>query len=166
MNIAGEKTDMNVRLAASEDLQRVNELRRQVNEMHVQGRPDFFRPGFSEELQQYLYTLHASADHDVLVAEGNNGAIVGFACVKYVDRPESPYRLPCRFLEIEEIGVDEGCRRSGAGRALVEAARRIAREKGFPRIDLNMWSFNENALAFYESVGFTTYRQYMEMPVD
>lgn len=156
---------MNVRPATYDDLPRVNELRRQVNDLHVQGKPEWFRPGFSEELQQYLYTLYESEDHDVLVAE-RDGGIVGFACLKYVERPESPYRLACRFLEIEEIGVDENCRRSGAGRALVEAARRIAKEKDFPRIDLNMWSFNDSALAFYESVGFTTYRRYMEMPVD
>lgn len=156
---------MNIRPATYDDLPRVNELRRQVNDLHVQGKPEWFRPGFSEELQQYLYTLYDSEDHDVLVAE-RDGVIVGFACLKYVERPESPYRLACRFLEIEEIGVDENCRRSGAGRALVEAARRIAKEKDFPRIDLNMWSFNDSALAFYESVGFTTYRRYMEMPID
>ena len=25
-----------------------------------------------------------------------------------------------------------------------------------------MWEFNEGALKFYESIGFTTYRRYME----
>ena len=156
---------MIVRYATRDDLPRVNELRRQVNDLHVQGKPEWFRPGFGEELQQYLYALLDSNDHDVLVAE-QDGAIVGFACVKYVDRPESPYRRACRFLEIEEIGVDENCRRSGAGRSLVETIKVHAKEKGLHRIDLNMWSFNHNALAFYEAVGFTTYRQYMEMTID
>jgi len=35
-------------------------------------------------------------------------------------------------------------------------------ELGFDRIELNMWEFNEGALRFYESVGFKTYRRYME----
>lgn len=156
---------MMIRHATRDDLPRINELRRQVNDLHVQGKPGWFRPGFGEELQQYLYVLFDSDDHDVLVAEQDDN-IIGFACVKYVDRPESPYRLRCRFLEIEEIGVDESCRRSGAGRALVEAVRTIAKEKGFSRIDLNMWEFNESALKFYESIGFTTYRRYMEYTVE
>jgi len=156
---------MKIRHATREDLPRVNELRRQVNDLHVQGMPGWFKPGFSQELQQYLYVLFDSEDHDVLVAEQDD-VIVGFACVKYVDRPESPYRQACRFLEIEELGVDESCRRSGAGRALVESIKEIAKAKGFNRIDLNMWEFNDNALKFYESVGFNTYRRYMEMPVE
>ena len=156
---------MMIRHATREDLPRVNELRRQVNDLHVQGKPEWFKPGFSEELQQYLYVLFDSDDHALLVAEVN-GMVVGFACIKYVDRPESPYRLRCRFVEIEEIGVDESCRRSGAGRALLEAVKGIAKEKGFSRIDLNMWEFNEEALRFYESIGFSTYRRYLEMFVD
>jgi len=156
---------MMVRPATRDDLLRVNELRRQVNDLHVQGMPGWFKPGFGEELQQHLYTMYDSDDHDVLVAE-KEGRIVGFTCLKYVERPETPYRAAARFLEIEELGVDESCRRSGAGRALIEEARRIARERSFPRVELNMWSFNENALAFYEAMGFTTYRRYMEMSVD
>jgi ribosomal protein S18 acetylase RimI-like enzyme len=39
-------------------------------------------------------------------------------------------------------------------------------KKGFPRIELDMWSFNESALAFYEAEGFTTYRRYLEFPLE
>ena len=38
-----------------------------------------------------------------------------------------------------------------------------AREKGIRRLELNMWEFNQDALAFYEAAGFSTYRRYMEM---
>ena len=29
-----------------------------------------------------------------------------------------------------------------------------------------MWEFNQDALAFYEAVGFRTYRRYMELPAE
>ena len=38
-------------------------------------------------------------------------------------------------------------------------------KKGFKRIELNMWDFNEDALKFYEAIGFNTYRRYMEMEI-
>ena len=44
-----------------------------------------------------------------------------------------------------------------------ERKKEYAKEKGFHRIELNMWEFNKGALAFYESVGFETYRRYMEI---
>ncbi len=35
--------------------------------------------------------------------------------------------------------------------------------EGVSRLGLNMWEFNEGALAFYEAVGFRTYRRYMQL---
>ena len=67
------------------------------------------------------------------------------------------------FLDIDEFCVDEAFRRQGIASAMIEFIRRFAKEKGFHRIKLNMWEFNEGALAFYEAVGFRTYRRYMEM---
>ena len=44
--------DIIVRYAKEDDLCRVNELRADVNELHVNGRPDIFRSGFCNELQK------------------------------------------------------------------------------------------------------------------
>ncbi|MBQ3864430.1 MAG: GNAT family N-acetyltransferase [Clostridia bacterium] len=46
---------VHVRLAQDGDLEKVNELRRQVNELHVSGEPAIFKPGFSGELRDYIY---------------------------------------------------------------------------------------------------------------
>ena len=73
-----------IQYAKREDLSRVNELRRQVNDLHVEGRPDIFKPGFNQELQDFLYKIFESDNMDVIVAE-REGVICGFACVQYVD---------------------------------------------------------------------------------
>jgi len=54
-------------------------------------------------------------------------------------------------------------RRKGVATALVEYMKADAKARGFARIELDVWSFNEGALAFYETTGFTTYRRYMEI---
>ena len=46
-----------VRFAKEEDLARVNELREMVNEHHVAGRPDMFKPGFGQELRDYIFEI-------------------------------------------------------------------------------------------------------------
>ncbi len=150
-----------VRFAEKEDLLRVNELRKQVNEVHVKGRPDIFRDDFSKELQDTLYHAWEDDQSDVLTAIRDN-KICGFAIVKYIERPLSPYTLARRYYSIEELGVDAGCRRQKIGTELFDFIKAQAKERNFNKIELNMWEFNEGALKFYESVGFRTYRRYME----
>ena len=156
--------EIQVRPVRRDELERVNELRRMVNEVHVQGRPDIFRPGFCEELERHVYDAFDDAQTDVIVAL-LGGEIAGFATVQYIHRPESPYTLARDFYRVEEFGVDAAYRRQGVATALVEYMKNDAREKGFNRIELDAWTFNEGALTFYENVGFRTYRRYFEMDV-
>ena len=153
---------MNVRMAKEEELSRINELRKQVNDLHVAGKPEIFRPGFSEELQDLIYEIWRDPEKELVVAE-TDGAILGFAVLSHINKPENPYMVERDFLDIDEFGVDEAYRRQGAATAMIDYIKEYAKDKGFHRIELNMWEFNENALTFYEAAGFSTYRRYMEM---
>lgn len=151
-----------VRFAARDDIPRINELRRQVNALHVAGRPDFFRAGFNDELLNYTYAELENENADVIAAE-KNGVICGFAMLQYIKRPQSPYRYALKYCNVEELGVDLNCRRQGIATAIIDFIRSDAKAKGFEQVKLDVWEFNKEALAFYESVGFKTYRRYMEI---
>ena len=69
------------------------------------------------------------------------------------------------YLDIDEFGVDKAFRRQGIASAMIGFLREYAIQKGFSRLELNMWEFNSGALSFYEAAGFRTYRRYMEMPL-
>ncbi len=153
---------MNIRFANETDLPGVNRLRKQVNDLHVAGRPETFKPGFAPELENHVYTVWNDPDQDILVAE-EAGVILGFAILHEIRRPENPFMFERHFLDIDEFGVDEAARRQGIGRALIDRAKAVAKERGFDRLELNMWEFNREALAFYETAGFETYRRYMEI---
>lgn len=58
---------------------------------------------------------------------------------------------------LEDLFVDPEARRSGLGRALVEAAFERARERGCRRIDLDANEANEAAVALYTSLGFDSW---------
>ena len=153
---------MSVRFAKETELDRVNELRRQVNELHVAGKPEIFKPGFPEELRDHIHTVWNDPNQRIVVCE-RDGVICGFAVLNHIVRPETPFMFQRDFLDIDEFCVDEAYRRTGVGTELIDYVRAFAKEHGFTRIELNMWEFNRDALAFYEAVGFTTYRRYMEM---
>lgn len=153
-----------VRRAMREELARVNALREEVNALHAAGRPDIFRADFCEALREHVYEKFDSADADVIVALCG-GTVAGFAIVEYIARPASPYNRARRYYHIEEIGVDAAFRRRGVGRALTDFFRAEAERLGFDRMELDVWEFNADALAFYDAVGFTCYRRFLELPV-
>ena len=151
-----------VRLARENELERVNELRMQVNTLHVEGKPDVFKPGFPEELRNYIHAIWKDPEQAIAVAVKDE-VICGFAVLHHINRPENPFMRERDFLDIDEFCVDEAFRRQGIASAMIAFIRKFAQEKGFHRIELNMWEFNQDALAFYEAAGFRTFRRYMEM---
>lgn len=150
-----------VRFAEEKDLERVNEIRAQVNGIHAAGRPDIFKPGFCQELRDRAGELLRDENSDILVAE-RDGLICGMAGVEYLVRAESAYCRERRSYYVTEFGVDEAYRRRGVGRELLEFMKKDAQKRGFSRMELDAWTFNQSALDFYEAVGFRVFRQFME----
>ena len=155
---------MAVRFAEKGDFERINELRKQVNDLHVAGKPEIFKPGFPDALRDYIHAIAADPDKRIVAAE-RDGMICGFAVLHHVTRPETPFMFERDYLDVDEFCVDEAFRRQGVATEMIGFIRTYAKEQGFRRIELNMWEFNRDALEFYEAVGFTTYRRYMEMKI-
>ncbi len=153
---------MEVRFAKEDELDRINELRKQVNDLHVEGKPDVFKPGFSDELRDFINVIWNDPEQEIVVAVSDE-VICGFAIIHHINKPENPFMKERDFLDIDEFCVDEAYRRKGIATDLITFIKEYAKKKGFHRIELNMWEFNQGALAFYESVGFETYRRYMEI---
>ena len=163
----GKKTagaPLSVRFADEKDLVCINELRKQVNDLHVAGKPDVFKPGFCNELRDYIHVIFRDPEQKIVVA-AENGSICGFAVLHHIHKPENPFMYERDFLDIDEFCVDEAHRRQGVASAMIRFIKEHAKEQGYHRIELNMWEFNRDALAFYEAAGFVTYRRYLEMMI-
>ena len=153
---------MNVRLATENELKRINELRKQLFDLHASEKPEVFKPGFTKELQDYIHDVWNDPEQYIIVAE-QDGEICGYAILHHINRPENQVMLEQDFLNIDEIGVDERFQRQGVAKTMISYIREFARQKGFHRIELFVWDFNKNAAELYESVGFSTFRCNMAM---
>ena len=69
---------MNIRFANEADLPGVNRLRKQVNDLHVIGKPEVFKEGFSEELRDYIYSIFDDPLKKIVVYE-IDGVVRSFA---------------------------------------------------------------------------------------
>lgn len=155
---------MEIRFAREDELDRVNELRKQVNDLHVEGKPDVFKAGFNDELYNHIYDIWNDPEQEIVVADAD-GIICGFAVVHHIYKAENPFMFERDFIDVDEFCVDERFRRQGIATEIITFIKDYTKEKGFKRIELNMWEFNQGALEFYEAVGFNTYRRYMELLV-
>lgn len=153
---------MIIRFIKENELSQVNELRKQVNDLHVEGKPEVFKAGFDKELQDYIYTIWKDPKQKIVVAE-SEGIICGFAVLNHIHKLETSFMHERDFMDIDEFCVDKKYRRQGIASEMIAFIKDYVKEQGIKRIELNMWEFNEDALAFYEAVGFKTYRRYMEM---
>ena len=58
---------MEIRFAKENELNRINELRKQVNDIHVEGKPDVFKPGFGAELQNFIHEIWNDPDKEIRI---------------------------------------------------------------------------------------------------
>lgn len=154
-----------VRFAEKKDLDRVNELRKQVNDIHVEGRPDVFKAGFGSEMRDFAKVIISGENSNIIVAE-RSGVICGMASVDYVNKLETPFGNARRFYHVQEIAVDVKYRRQGVAKELLEFMIADAKKRNLGKIELDVWEFNDSAIEFYQAAGFRQTRRWMEYEVE
>jgi len=158
--------DITVRPAQKNDHPAVERLLRQIAQLHANLRPEIFRPGSRKYDTEHYYGLLQDANTPILVAENEQGDVLGYAMlqVKAVGA-DHPVLLPRRFLYLDDLCVDEAARGQGIGKALMDAVWKLAESCGIEKIELNVWECSEGAIRFYERLGFTTQRRTLEIEV-
>ncbi len=114
--------------------------------------PPGSRPPAWDERRAAVALRQAIDSHDacVLVAERPTaGALVGF-CTAYQDLHS--VRFGYRAW-VEDLAVDPGQRSRGVGKALLDAAKAWARERGATHLELDSAEARADAHRFYEREG-------------
>jgi GNAT superfamily N-acetyltransferase len=110
-----------------------------------------------DERRATVALRQAIDSHDcvVLVAEDDSGELVGFA-TGYQDMHS--VRFGYRAW-VEDLAVDPGRRSEGVGKAILDAAKAWARERGATHLELDSALARRDAHRFYEREG-ADYRSY------
>ena len=153
---------MQSRRATVEDAVLLGRLVKPVHDLHVEARPDFFRPyaltvelidDFRARLQdETIYCLVAEVD----------GEAVGYILAQVIERAENPYAYAMRYLLVDQLSINPEQRSKGYGERLMKAVFELAQSLEIKMVSLGVWSFNQRAIAFYERLGFAPRDQRME----
>ena len=143
---------MQIRFAENKDIAGILRLLQQIGKLHHEGRPDLFR----EKAQKYgpsqILALLQDSKTPVFVA-AREDQVLGYCFCKVKDYTLDPVMEAHLSLHIDDLCVDEQHRGKGIGKALYMEACRYAKMRRCYNVTLNVWSFNEQAVKFYESLG-------------
>lgn len=152
---------MTIRDMKLEDYDAVDTLMQQLHKIHVNGRPDLYvemeHPYSKEELTEKIYNKEVIA----LAAEEED-RIVGL-CIVVIKHRSGMVNMKTAY--VDDLVVDQSYQRRGIAKSLFQKAEERAKALGAERMDLTVWSFNENALKFYESIGMVPQRYILEKPL-
>lgn len=154
--------NMEIRKARKDDLNGIEKLLVQVNNLHVELRPDIFVANAVKYDEEKFDALISSDKTPVFVAVDDEGKVLGHLFCSIRDYKQVAVYKDFKTLFIDDLCVDETTRGQGVGKALYEFAIGYAREKGCYDVTLNVWEGNKSARAFYEKMGMFPKETQME----
>lgn len=150
-----------IRRALEKDAPKICDLLAQVNEVHYKGRPDIFKLGLKYSVEEVKDILKKE-DSPVFVYVDQNDEVLGYVFCLLVKQTNLSLFTDVTTLYIDDLCVDNAHQRKGIGKRLFEFAVNFAKEKGCYNLTLNVWSCNPTALKFYEALGLSPQKTYLE----
>lgn len=141
-----------IRRATAADAAVLARLNAHVQGWHAKHYPDVFlaRPD-PAAVRAYFESWIADPNATIFLS---GDPAVGYAACTLQFREPSLFSPSVRRLMVDHIAVAPEARRKGHGRALLEAARQLARDQLADEILLDTWEANHEAHAFFHAAGF------------
>ena len=152
---------MEIRFAKGQDVPGIIKLLRQVGRVHHEGRPDLFRSNAQKYGPSQVLDMLGKSDTPIFVAvEGEQVLGYGFCIIEQFH--QHSVMKDRTTLYVDDLCVLEECRGKHIGTAIYQKILEYAKWRGCYNVTLNVWSCNESAMKFYESLGLKPQKVGME----
>ena len=152
---------MEIRFAIPEDVPGILALLRQEAQLHYRGRPDIFRSNAQKYGPSQVLAKLDKSDTPVFVAVEEKN-VLGFCFCQIITHYQDSLLVDHTVCHIEDMCVEESHRRQHIGTALYDTVCRYAKQRKCRAVTLDVWSCNEDALKFYDSLGLMPQKLGME----
>ena len=144
---------MKIRRATVSDVHALVALNRIVHDVHAEAFPERFKRGApDDEVADAFKLMLQAASSYWLVAE--QGQPIGFLSAEFREQGESWCLVPRQVCYLAGIVVAPRFRRGGIARALLAELKREVDARGVAAIELDVWTFNQQARQAFASLGF------------
>lgn len=150
-----------IRRACENDIDDILKLLVQVNMVHHIARPDLFNGPATKYTKDELKEI-LKDDFRPIFVYFENGHVLGYAFCVHIQHLNDNILTDIKTLYIDDLCVDENQRGKHIGKALYEYVLEYAKENDYYNVTLNVWSGNDSAMKFYESVGLSVQKIGME----
>jgi diamine N-acetyltransferase len=148
-----------IRRAVDDDGDALSLLGAEIQAMHAEALPWRFKPPAPDTFpSEEAIALLGLPENHFFVAEVD-GSAVGYVYAEIAERSETAAQYALEVVYVHHLYVRPAFRRRGIGRALLDAARMVGTEQGIARLTLDVWTFNEEARAFFRGYGLKSYNE-------
>jgi len=147
-----------IRQAEFGDAQAIAALMREVHAVHAAALPNVFQPADVPWMTPDDLAGCMERAGPLFVVALDDDALAGDARAEFRERAATSLLRATRVVHVVEMAVVPVHRRRGVGRALLDAIRALARERGAANVTLEVFAFNAAARAFYAREGFQPLR--------
>ncbi len=148
---------ISVRVAAIADIGAIVRLNRDVQQLHAELEPAYFKADVKdEEVAAFFAAKLVLPDNHIRLADSGDGPS-GYLWFEVQDRQETPLTHAGKRIYIHHVSVQAGARRRGIASALLRQVEAEALIGGITNIAVGAWAANEAAGSFFKGCGFTTF---------
>ncbi len=162
---------LRIRKATPNDYAALVEVLWECDQLHIDHLPQVFQTPLGSRpetirTREYITGLLHDPGASILLAEepdttGAPNVVLGAIITILHDTPPIPLLVPRRYATIDVISVRQDQRGKGIGQQLMHTAEDWAHSMGARDMELNVFLFNQNAVHFYEELGYSAVSQKM-----
>ena len=156
-----KKSKIEFRKATADDYDVVFDLFSEVQSLHHDAQPDFFKKPDKDELFREFFDKTLESEEQYLIIGSLNDEPVGYILFHKWVRPKAIYRHEDPILYIHNLMIKQRHRYQGYGGAFIDYAKKTAKELGLTRMGIDFWDFNEPARKCFSRQGFKVLQHVM-----
>ncbi len=147
-----------VRELKETDFDDLRELMHQIHALHVENRPDIYND--VDPLSREYFEFLQNDTNTIALVYDLNSSVVAYCIATLKEPSKNPLLKERKVGVIDALCVDKKIRNKGFGKLVFNEMILKLKTRNITNLELTVWSFNESAVSFYESMDMS-FRSYV-----